>query len=161
VTTVEKAGNRKTAARRDLTDAQANLLAVLDRIGPDDWSRPSPNEGWTVRDLLCHVATAEVGFVPSLKKMAAGGGGVPDDFDPNRWNAGQLRRRAEASVGELRADLESAHKAMLALLNELDDAALDQTGRLSSGGVGSLEDAFRLVARHKRSHTADIAAALD
>jgi uncharacterized protein (TIGR03083 family) len=161
VNTAVKAEDRRAAARHGLVAAQAKLLAVLDRVGHEGWSRPSPNEGWTVRDLLCHVATAEVGFLSTLKKMAAGGGGVPDDFDPNRWNAGQLRRRAGASVSELRADLESAHQGMLAVLDELDDAALDQPGRLSTGEAGTLEDTFRLVARHKRAHTADIEAALD
>jgi uncharacterized protein (TIGR03083 family) len=161
VKTVVQGEDRKTAARQELADAQAKLLTVLDRVGPEDWSRPSPNEGWTVRDLLCHVATAEVGFLSTLKKMAAGGGGVPDDFDPNRWNAGQLRRRAEASVSELQADLELAHQGMLALLDELNDAAFDQPGRLSTGEAGTLEDTFRLVARHKRAHTVDIQAALN
>ena len=154
--------DRLPAIRRELADAQQQLLRALGRVGPDDWSRQSPrNPGWTVRDLLTHLSTAESGFVPSLKRMAAGQGGVPDDFDPNRWNAGQLRRRAETPPEELRTDLEAAHAAMLSLLDGLDGAALDRRGRLSTGVDGSTEDGFRLVASHKRSHTQDIEAALD
>jgi uncharacterized protein (TIGR03083 family) len=152
--------DRQLAIRQDLLDAQCALLEVLDRVGPDDWLRPSPNEGWTVRDLLVHLTTAESGFVPALRRMSAGEGGVPADFDPNRWNAGQLRRRAEMANDQLRPELESAHHAMLALLDELDDAALDHRGHMSSGVDGSAEDNFRLVASHKRTHTEDIRAAL-
>ena len=151
--------DRKNAIREYLVAAQRALLDVLDRVGADDWLRPSPNEGWTVRDLLTHLTTAEAGFVPALRRMAAGEGGVPADFDPNRWNASQLRRRGDPSPEQLRAELESAHGAMLALLDSVDDAALDHRGHLSSGSEGSTEDNFRLVADHKRAHTADIRAA--
>src|SRR5262245_36823703 len=123
--------DRTSAIRDDLVEAQRALIDVLDTIGPDDWSRPSPNEGWTVRDLLVHLTTSESGFVPTLRRVAAGEGGVPNDFDPNRWNAGQLRRRAAMPVDELRPELESAHLAMLALLDEVDEAALDRRGHMS------------------------------
>ena len=151
--------DRKDALRRDLADAQRALLDALDQVGPDDWLRPSPNDGWTVRDLLTHLTTAESGFVPALRRMAAGQGGVPADFDPNRWNASQLRRRGDPPPDQLRAELESAHSEMLALLDSLADAALDNRGNLSSGREGSTGDNFRLVADHKRSHTQDIRAA--
>jgi uncharacterized protein (TIGR03083 family) len=151
---------RIAAIRDDLVEAQRDLLDVLDRVGPDDWLRPSPNEGWTVRDLLIHLTTAESGFVGTLRRMAAGEGGVPADFDPNRWNAGQLRRRGEMPTEQLRLQLEEAHRDMLALLDGLDDAALDHRGHMSTGVEGSTEDNFRLVASHKRGHTSDIRAAL-
>jgi uncharacterized protein (TIGR03083 family) len=151
---------RNTALRRQLEQAQRELLDVLDSVGPDEWSRPSPNEGWTVRDLLTHLTTSETGFIPSLRRMASGEGGVPADFDPNRWNAGQLRRRAEQTPTELRAELERSSADMLSVLDSLDDAALDQRGYLSTGVEGSTEDNFRLVADHKRTHTNDIRAAL-
>jgi uncharacterized protein (TIGR03083 family) len=152
--------DRTLAIRQDLVDAQQALLAVLDRVGPNDWGRPSPNEGWTIPNLLTHLTTSEVGFVPTLRRMAAGEGGVPADFDPNRWNASQLRRRGEVSFEQLRPELEAAHRDMLALLDTLDETALNHRGFLSSGVEGSTEDNFRLVASHKRDHTDDIRAAL-
>jgi len=151
--------DRKDAIRQDLVEAQRALIDALEQVGPADWLRASPNEGWTVRDLLTHLTTAESSFVPTLRRMAAGEGGVPADFDPNRWNAGQLRRRGEVPPEQLRAELESAHTDMLALLDTLDDAALNHRGHLSSGVEGSTEDNFRLVAFHKRTHTEDIRAA--
>jgi uncharacterized protein (TIGR03083 family) len=152
--------DRKGALRQELLRSQQALLDALDQVGPDDWLRSSPNEGWTVRDLLVHLTTAEAGFVPTLRRMAAGQGGVPADFDPNRWNAGQLKRRAEIPPDQLRPELEKAHAEMLALLDTFDDAALDQRGQMSSGSEGSTEDTIHLVAAHKSAHTSDILAAL-
>jgi len=151
---------RQDTVRSDLVAAQARLCGVLDHVGPEDWGRRGQNEGWTVHSLLIHLATAEAGFVSLLRRMATGGGGASPDFDPDRWNAGQLRRRGEAPPHELRAELEAAHAQMLELLAGLDQAALDQRGHLSSGEDGTLEDGFRLVARHKRGHTRDIETAL-
>ena len=153
--------DRKQALRDELVDAQRQLRDVLDRVGPDDWQRVSPNnEGWSIRQILVHLSTSEGGFVQTLRKMAAGQGGVPQDFDPNRWNAGQIRRNDQAQPDQLRRNLESSHAEMVDLLATLDDQALDQTGHLSSGVDGTTEDNFRLVASHKRGHTDDIRAAL-
>ena len=148
------------AIRQELVDAQQQLLDVLDRVGAEEWSLASRNEGWTVLNLLTHLTTSESSFVPTLQRMAAGEGGVPADFDPNRWNAGQIRRRGDVDPGQLRTELEKAHADMLVLLEGADEAALDHRGRLSSGVEGTTEENFRLVASHKRAHTDDIRAAL-
>ncbi len=160
VTTIEQGSARRSERRQDLVDAQAGLMAVLGRVGDDDWSNESPNEGWTIRDLLVHLATAERGFVPTLRRVAAGQGGVPDDFDPNRWNAGQLKRQAGTTAEQLLETLVTSHQEMLAFLDETDETALEQRGRVGSGGDDTLANGLRLVARHKRGHTADIEAAL-
>jgi uncharacterized protein (TIGR03083 family) len=152
--------DRKGAIRHELLATQQALLGVLDRVEPTDWQRASPNEGWTIQHLLTHLSTSEHGFVGTVRRLAAGEGGLPSDFDPNRWNAGQLQRNAEALPGELRQRLETAHAEMLELLNTLDDAALDRRGLLSTGQEGSTEDCLRLLAAHKRTHTEDIRAAL-
>ena len=105
--------DRRAAIRAELLDAQRALLDALDSVGPDDWLRHTPNNaGWVVRDLLVHLTTSELGFVPTLRRMAAGEGSAAD-FDPNRWNAGQLRRRNDSPPEQLRADLESAHAQMV------------------------------------------------
>jgi uncharacterized protein (TIGR03083 family) len=152
--------DRKRALQDDLEAGQRELVDVLDRVGPDDWQRLSPNEGWTIQHLLTHLSTSERGFLTLLRRIAAGEGGLPTDFDPNRWNAGQLKRSSELSTADLRAQLEMASADILAFLAGLDDAALDQRGHLSTGAEGSTEDALRLNASHKRGHTDDIRAAL-
>jgi uncharacterized damage-inducible protein DinB len=146
--------------RTDLIDAQRTLVEVIDGLGRADWDRPAVEGEWTVRQLVVHLVTAEGGFVPALRRITTGAGGVPADFDPNRWNAAQQRRRTEFPVEQLGPELAAAHTAMLALLDGLDDAALDFRGRLSSGVEGSAADNFRLVASHKRAHTQEIVAAL-
>jgi uncharacterized protein (TIGR03083 family) len=150
--------DRKAAIRGELISSQQELLDILDRV--DDWQRQSPNEGWTIHSLLTHLSTSERGFVGMATRVSAGEDGVPRDFDRDRWNASQQRRNTEISPAELRQRLEAAHADILALLDGLDDAALDRRGYLSNDSEGSTEDCFRLLASHKREHIEHIQAAL-
>lgn len=156
---MERTVARKADLRKTLEEAHAALRIVLGQVA-DDWSCESLNEGWTVRDLLVHLTTAEVGFVRALRRMSNGQGGMPADFDPNRWNAAQKLRRADDDPDTLQVALHAAHADLLALLDSLDASQLDQRGYLSNGQEGSVEDGFRLTAAHKGAHVADIRSAL-
>ncbi len=47
----------------DLGDEQKSLVAVLSKIGGDDWFRPTPAKYWDVRDTIAHFAdTDELAF---------------------------------------------------------------------------------------------------
>ena len=52
-----------TLHRRAVEDWEARLAAV----GDDDWGRPTPCTGWTVRDLVNHVVGEELWTVPLLE----------------------------------------------------------------------------------------------
>lgn len=44
------------AIAADLADELADLRALLDRLPDAAWSRPTPAEGWTIRDQVSHLA---------------------------------------------------------------------------------------------------------
>ncbi|HEV7861755.1 MAG TPA: maleylpyruvate isomerase N-terminal domain-containing protein, partial [Acidimicrobiia bacterium] len=44
------------ALARDALAEHDDLRAILVDIPPDDWERPTPAEGWTVRDQISHLA---------------------------------------------------------------------------------------------------------
>jgi len=151
---------RKASIRADLTAAQEALGNTLADVA-ERWSQAGPSQDWTVRDLLAHLAWAEVGHLGSLKRMSSGQGGVPADFDPDRWNAGQQRRSADLDVDALRGRLEAAHAEMLDVLDGLSESELGQSGHLAVGGEGTVEDLCRLVASHKREHIQELRVALE
>lgn len=63
----------QTDPRPALLAAAGQVTALLDRVGPDDLVRPTPCDGWTVRDLLSHLV-AVAGRVPHILA-----GGHPHD----------------------------------------------------------------------------------
>jgi uncharacterized protein (TIGR03084 family) len=63
-----------------LADQRAELGALLDDLDESDWQRPSPCEGWTVADVVLHLAQTDelaIGsaggrFGEALERLAAG-----------------------------------------------------------------------------------------
>jgi len=151
---------QKAERRGALQQAHAALMQVLDHAQDDAYSRPLAESEWRARDLLVHLATAEAGLGALARRISAGEGGLPENYDRDRWNAGQVRRRGESPVAELRGELERAHAEMLAFLEGLEPAAAQHRGRLPMGEEGSVFDVLDLVARHKIEHTAQLEAAL-
>ena len=39
---------------------------TVEAMGPDDWGKPSPCEGWTARDVLAHVLDSEASAVTKV-----------------------------------------------------------------------------------------------
>lgn len=80
----------KTDPRPLLLAAAAQVTPYVDRVGPDDLDRPTPCDGWVVRDLLSHLVAVSA-RVPHV----LGGGhpsevpsmveGVPDDGWAAAW----------------------------------------------------------------------------
>jgi uncharacterized protein (TIGR03083 family) len=56
---------------------QADLVALVQDLTPDQWSAPSLCEGWTVRDVAVHVACGRKNVWATLKLWASVGFGSP------------------------------------------------------------------------------------
>lgn len=56
-----------TSTRHDTSaryaEANAPLTAVLDAVPADAWTRPSPCEGWTARDVVRHLIETQRDFL--------------------------------------------------------------------------------------------------
>ena len=96
---------------RDYLDAQRSFVAFARGLSADDWAAPVPCcPGWTVRDVLSHVA------------------GIPDDVFAGRtdgvatdpWTAAQVARNAPLSVDELLARWDEQSPSFAELMQSLD-----------------------------------------
>jgi len=138
------------AALRGLTDEQWNAVAYSTEGGE-----------WRVVDVLRHVADSERGMTAMMAQVRAGGGGVPDDFDLNRWNRRVVTKLQDKSAEELLAGMEENRAALFAFIDSLEDEDWDKKGRHASGHIMTIEQVCKLIARHERDHLAEIRAALD
>ncbi len=72
-----------TDTSASLADRYAGLAAgfgaVLDAVGPDDWTAPSPCAGWTARDVVAHVIDTQRDFLTGHHVDA---GPAPSLHDP-------------------------------------------------------------------------------
>jgi len=144
-----------------LQQARATLEGNLDRVGAADWPRPIAEDGWTIRDVLAHLAYNQPSRAQLVRGILAGKGGAPADFDLDRFNARGVAKQQERSVAELRAILAAGHVDTLALLAGLTDADLDRKGNDPACGAVTVAEIFHLTAYHDLQHARQIRDALE
>lgn len=90
--------------------AYARFADVVEGLGPDDWSRPTDCEGWTVRDLVGHVvgamrSAASVRELASQQRAVARRVKREGGQEVDVMTAIQVERAADLSIDELVREL--------------------------------------------------------
>jgi hypothetical protein len=161
------------------------IIALARSAAPEAWSKPSPNETWTCKDLLAHLATGD--WVCQTILRAAVGDEAADldalqDLDAiGRGNAGLVDERAARSVEDLIEEVREEGEetqALLARLTEAHEPELmaeelrakkELLARLMEaheplrgrGAQMSLGEYLRGFPGHDREHLAELHAALE
>lgn len=110
-------------------DAWAAFRAAVDTVEPDRREAPGVNvEGWTVKDVLWHVAHWWDDLAGTLDAMRAGTyvGPPEDDAATDAENAGVLEASGRMPLADVERGLGEARERMLvswAALPEVDAAA--------------------------------------
>jgi uncharacterized protein (TIGR03083 family) len=145
--------------RAELDDALARLKALVAHVPAEAWSRPTVNPGWSARDLLAHLVSAETGNLSIARRILQGEGQPVAGFDLARWNQRQIEKLGARMPAELLAELERARQETLQLLASLSVADLDRAGFRTTGEPTTVAGVFQQIARHLRAHTEEIRAA--
>jgi pimeloyl-ACP methyl ester carboxylesterase len=126
-----------------------------------DWKRPTPAESWTAHDLLAHISSTQGALAATVASVIAGDGQHADSgrepFDPDRWNASQIRRRRERSTEDLLVEIDEGTAAFDRAVVAAD---LGRTVTIGSFAGSSLAAALRGLLEHQRSHLAELRSAL-
>ena len=141
--------------KQDIANARSELIAELDRTDENSFAGETPNPGWTLRDLLAHLSSTEVSWGRLIQLIHAGKYKRPDDWDINRWNEGQVGKRADKTVPELRQEMEDGWRSMQESFQLLNDSQLDDT---YPPDPRTLAEILQSMARHYRTHMADVKA---
>ena len=149
----------KASLRKEILDARDELLAEIARLSESDWTKPAPPEGWTVKDVVTHLAASQPTQPVLIRNILEGKGGSRPDFDLNFFNKRGLEKRQGKTVDELKSELAAGHADSLKLLDELSDAQLAAQGKHPRGDK-TMAEIFQIIALHDREHTGHIRAAL-
>ena len=151
---------RKDKLRQTMQADAAASMAVFKSLSADQWDQPVPSDegaDWKARDVLNHAAISEGGQLVVIQRVLAGQGGVPSDFDVNRYNRRSVQKQAERTVEEILASLARDHAQVLAALDVASDADLDKTGRHARGDTLTIEQFFHRITEHRRQHAEELA----
>lgn len=136
------------------------IRELLDGL-PDEWlGEPDAPGGWTARDVLGHLISAELDdWIPRAEIILRDGTSRP--FDPFDRFA-HVDRDRQASLAQLIDRFADLRTKNVALLRELvpDDGLLDRQGRHPELGKVTLRQLLATWAVHDLDHVAQIYAAL-
>ncbi len=151
---------RQAKLRQRLGDSRRELLAAVEALESDAAASPTANPGWAVRDVLAHLAGAELGHQQVIRALLAGAAPDTSGFDLDAFNAADVAVRRDTSLSQLLDELAANRSATLALLDSVGLDDWDRAGYHPGGFDTTVEGTFRIVAIHEKRHVKDIRAAL-
>jgi uncharacterized protein (TIGR03083 family) len=152
--------DRRTRLKVKMAETRQELIDVLNGLTEEQFDLPTNNEGWTVYDLAKHLAGAEGGMEAIAHRILQGHTGVNEGFDLERYNAGNIRRRADKKIPELIEELGQSRIRMLQLLDSVTDEQLNLPGHHPYAGYLDLYGLFVVVYKHERMHIKEIQEAI-
>lgn len=110
-----------------------DLQARLAQLTETQKATPNPQDGWAIKDHLSHLATWEMGIAALLQhepRYTAMGLDEARVFQGvagyDEMNETIFHQHQEKTLAEAAQFLQTAHEALLAALNELDDTDLQR-----------------------------------
>ena len=141
-----------------LENEKDKTIAFFQSIPPVSWEGSLYQEGaqWSILELLKHFVQSEIGIGRLVEDILAGGSGVPEDFDLDRYNEAQVGKNLQSSANELLEAFARHRAANVKTLRSMQEADLDLVGRHPFLGMARLEDILKLLYRHNQIHQRDI-----
>jgi hypothetical protein len=146
-----------------LAEQGAETVGFFKSLSPRQWTIPvyAGPPVWTPRHLLAHFLSAERTYLDMIGEVLKGGQGMPEGFDIDTFNAGEVAALESLAPEELLAQFEAARAGVIALVQSMSDADLDREARHPFMGWDRVEKFLKLIYRHTMIHQRDMRRVLD
>ena len=144
-----------TALIDAIADAPAALRAVVDGLDDAQLDTPYREGGWTVRQVVHHVADSHLHAYARMKTALTEDTPRVATYDEARW--AELPD-AQLPIAPSLALLDALHLRWTVVLRPLDAADMARTYRHPEQGAVPIRTAVAMYAWHGRHHTAHITA---
>jgi uncharacterized protein (TIGR03083 family) len=123
-----------------LEEERTELVALLRRLSPEDFAKPTACEPWTVRDVAAHLLGVDLSLLSRLRDAYV----VPDDEAPegddilawiDRRNAAWVAASSWLSPGSLADILEHTGRVSKSFFGSLDPEGLGEEVSWASAGL--------------------------
>jgi uncharacterized damage-inducible protein DinB len=152
-------------------DNRDRFEAFCRSLSDEELSRPVPDSDWTVKDFIAHLGTLDTELIRWFEAVREGTTDEParsadgSPFDVDNWNNAIVADRNEWSLDQIFDEAASNRERLLASLEKLDDAKIEQTVHFPGDNKRPPADVpFKLfllgLARHDPIHVADMLKAL-
>jgi hypothetical protein len=134
-------------------EGYAAVERAVDGLTDDDLDRPGPEDGWTPRQVVHHLADSEATAYVRLRKLIAEDEAIIQAYDEPEF---ALRLHYDRPIGSSLAVLQAVRAASLKLLESLTPTEWDRRGTHAESGAYSVDDWLRIYAGHSLDHAAQI-----
>jgi uncharacterized damage-inducible protein DinB len=117
--------DERTRLLREFDDARSRLLAAVEGLSEEDFTRPLGADAWTPEDLLNHIAAWDEYAAAIVRDLTAGRRSNVSVGDTDEWNARVTATRRGHSLAETLAALQAARAAFHAALGDAPDSLWD------------------------------------
>jgi len=151
---------RIDAVRGQVERLNAEVVSIVERLSPDEWSATTASEAWPVGYAARHIAN---GYAAVADWVSAGRAGQPHISNPeaiHASNAAGLASHGPGEPEEVRAFLQSRQQAVLELVDQLQERELDLPALVgATGQQRTIEEVLTiLLPAHTRTHLDSIRA---
>jgi uncharacterized damage-inducible protein DinB len=151
--TIDK--DERNSAIRDLAEMPELLRNALDGLGEEALTTPYREGGWTVRQLVHHIADSHMNAYVRVRLALTEDGPTISTYDEKAW--AELHDSMSAPVEWSLELLESLHARWVMMLQSLSEEQWQRTFVHPDHGGQTVEVATTLYAWHSRHHVAHIA----
>ncbi|MDE3087811.1 MAG: DinB family protein [Chloroflexota bacterium] len=146
---------------------RAKLIASFENLPRETMLHPYEG-GWSIKDVLAHLAMAEsvnvrfarmmvVKDAPlQLREFAAEYPDFPGAFELDKFNAWMTERWRAKSLEQVLAAMAQTRGETLAWLETLSPAQLERSGEHAVWGTQSVRGMLRILVIHDKFHRGDI-----
>lgn len=158
----------RATIKAKLNAERAKLLESFANLPREAMLKPFGDGGWSIKDLVAHLAMAEAVNVKfakmmvtretpvQLKELAADYPDFPGEFELDKFNAWMTERWRAKSLDEILAALNATRADTLAWLDTVTPEQLERSGAHAVWGNQSVRQMLRILVIHDKLHRGDI-----
>lgn len=151
----ESSENPRQQLRQRLQQSHQAVLDVVERM--DEASgEAQANPGWQRRDVLAHLASAEIGHCQVIQQLLDGQPTLIPGFVLDEFNHTEVETRRQRSLPELVAEYKANRAATLSLLDAIGDDQWGIAGPHPGGFDTTVEGVFRVITIHEKRHLREL-----
>lgn len=146
---------------RPLEGQREETLRIIESLDPAALDRTDRTSGWTVRQLLAHMVSAELGMAYVIRRALDGDVMHVSPGDRDAFN----QARAEASeawgVTECVSQLRQARQTLREVFLGMDEEDLDRSVRWPDWPARTIRTSIPYMLEHEDAHLDQVRRALD
>jgi len=131
------------------------LESTIARLTDQQLDTPTGNGKWTIRQLVHHIADANLNAYTRMKLIATEDKPILKPYDQDQWSG--LADAAKAAPEHSLNLIKALHQRWTQFLHSLPEASWTREGIHLENGKVTLDDVLKTYANHGESHRQQIA----